>query len=189
MNDLIAVQKIAGWEKLKALVLDSVSSPITKRVYNMTLEEFMAWFQQEPRPGGFCTRHLSLSLRRSGGTSSLRVMQAGIRDNHFVPSMTSGFAFSSLATADLVVDAAYEGGSHSCRPRLFEFPRWLTPRRKWLRRNSPNVCSDLCRSWGAKLFLSERQPRSVGARFPPIGNRGVGIDPDVQVAGEKPSSD
>jgi hypothetical protein len=35
MNDLIAVQKIAGWEKLKALVLDSVSSPITKRVYNM----------------------------------------------------------------------------------------------------------------------------------------------------------
>jgi len=31
MNDLIAVQKIAGWAKLKALVLDSVSSPITKR--------------------------------------------------------------------------------------------------------------------------------------------------------------
>jgi hypothetical protein len=34
MTDLIAVQKIAGWEKLKTLVLDSVSSPITKRVYN-----------------------------------------------------------------------------------------------------------------------------------------------------------
>jgi hypothetical protein len=29
MNDLIAIQKIAGWEKLKTLVLDSVSSPIT----------------------------------------------------------------------------------------------------------------------------------------------------------------
>jgi hypothetical protein len=27
MNDLIVVEKIAGWEKLKALVLDSVSSP------------------------------------------------------------------------------------------------------------------------------------------------------------------
>jgi hypothetical protein len=51
MNDLIAVQKIAGWEKLKALVLDSVSSPITKRVYNMALNEFLAWFQQGPRPG------------------------------------------------------------------------------------------------------------------------------------------
>src|SRR5580658_517902 len=33
------------------LVLDSVSSPITKRVYNMALSEFMAWFRQAPRPG------------------------------------------------------------------------------------------------------------------------------------------
>ena len=29
MTDLIAVQKIVGWQKLKTLVLDSVSSPIT----------------------------------------------------------------------------------------------------------------------------------------------------------------
>jgi hypothetical protein len=32
MNDLIVVEKIAQWQRLKALVLDSVSSPITKRV-------------------------------------------------------------------------------------------------------------------------------------------------------------
>jgi hypothetical protein len=32
MNELLAVEKIAQWEKLKRLVLDSVSSPITKRV-------------------------------------------------------------------------------------------------------------------------------------------------------------
>jgi hypothetical protein len=37
MNDLIAVEKIAEWQRLKALVLDSVSSPITRRVYNMAL--------------------------------------------------------------------------------------------------------------------------------------------------------
>jgi hypothetical protein len=30
MNDLIVVEKIAQWQPLKALVLDSVSSPITK---------------------------------------------------------------------------------------------------------------------------------------------------------------
>jgi hypothetical protein len=42
MNELIAIQKIAGWERLKTLVLDSVSSPITKRVYNMALDEFLA---------------------------------------------------------------------------------------------------------------------------------------------------
>ena len=41
MNDLISVERIARWTKLKALVLDSVSSPITKRVYNMALEEFL----------------------------------------------------------------------------------------------------------------------------------------------------
>ena len=40
MNELIAVEKIAQWQKLKTLVLDSVSSPITKRVYNMALDEF-----------------------------------------------------------------------------------------------------------------------------------------------------
>jgi hypothetical protein len=62
MNDLIVVQKIAGWEKLKALVLDSVSSPITKRVYNMALNEFLAWFQQAPRLGLHLLR--SRCLRR-----------------------------------------------------------------------------------------------------------------------------
>lgn len=40
MTDLIAVQKIAGWEKLKTLVLDSVSSSLTKRAYNMAPDEF-----------------------------------------------------------------------------------------------------------------------------------------------------
>jgi hypothetical protein len=42
MNDLVVLEKIAQWEKLKGLVLDSVPSPITKRVYNMALNEFMA---------------------------------------------------------------------------------------------------------------------------------------------------
>jgi transposase len=49
MTDFITVQRIAGWEKLKTLVLDSVSSSITKRVYNMALDEFLGWFQQAPR--------------------------------------------------------------------------------------------------------------------------------------------
>jgi hypothetical protein len=39
MNELIAIQKIAGWE------------PIPKRVYNMALDEFLGWFRQAPRPG------------------------------------------------------------------------------------------------------------------------------------------
>jgi hypothetical protein len=43
MTDLVVVEKLEGWEKLKTLVLDSVSSPITKRVYNMALNKFLTW--------------------------------------------------------------------------------------------------------------------------------------------------
>src|SRR6266436_6543402 len=82
MSDLIAVQKIAQWDKLKALVLDSVSSPITKRVYNMALDEFMAWFQQAPRPG-FTKATVSawrVSLEaRSLGSSSIIIRMSAIR--------------------------------------------------------------------------------------------------------------
>src|SRR5208282_5995954 len=51
MNDLVVVDRAADWRRLKALVLDSVSSPITKRVYNLGLNEFFAWYALEPRPG------------------------------------------------------------------------------------------------------------------------------------------
>jgi hypothetical protein len=51
MNELILADKAANWQRLKALVLDSVSSPITKRVYNLGLDEFIEWFGKEPRPG------------------------------------------------------------------------------------------------------------------------------------------
>jgi integrase len=51
MTDLIVVPQAAHWQRLKRLVLDSVSSPITKRVYNLGLDEFFAWFGLEPRPG------------------------------------------------------------------------------------------------------------------------------------------
>jgi site-specific recombinase XerC len=51
MNELVLADRAAEWRRLKALVLDSVSSPITRRVYNLGLDEFFAWFSQEPRPG------------------------------------------------------------------------------------------------------------------------------------------
>jgi len=49
--ELAVADKASEWRRLKALVLDSVSSPITKRVYNLGLDEFIAWFAQEPRAG------------------------------------------------------------------------------------------------------------------------------------------
>src|ERR1039458_4483390 len=51
MTDLIVVPQTNQWHKLNALVLDSVSSPITKRVYNLGLDEFFTWHGHEPRAG------------------------------------------------------------------------------------------------------------------------------------------
>jgi site-specific recombinase XerD len=103
MNDLIVVQKIAGWEKLKALVLDSVSSPITKRVYNMALNEFLAWFQQAPRLGftkaTVSAWRVSLEDRRLGSSSiiirmsAIRKLAAEAADNGLLaPELAAGIA-------------------------------------------------------------------------------------------------
>src|SRR3979409_213980 len=51
MNEVVLANRAADWRRLKMLVLDSVSSPITKRVYNLGLDEFFEWFGREPRPG------------------------------------------------------------------------------------------------------------------------------------------
>ena len=51
MNEIAVIERATNWRRLKALVLDSVSSPITKRVYNLGLDEFFEWFGREPRPG------------------------------------------------------------------------------------------------------------------------------------------
>src|SRR6266566_10176210 len=103
MNDLIAVEKIAQWQKLKTLVLDSVSSPITKRVYNMALDEFMGWFQVAPRPGftkaTVSAWRVSLEDRRLGSSSiiirmsAIRKLAAEAADNGLLaPELAAGIA-------------------------------------------------------------------------------------------------
>ncbi len=103
MNDLIGVERLAEWQRLKALVLDSVSSPITRRVYNMALDEFIAWYQQEPRPG-FSKATVSawrVSLEARGlGSSSIIIRMSAIRklaaeaaDNGLLaPELAAGIA-------------------------------------------------------------------------------------------------
>jgi len=103
MTDLIVVEKIAEWQRLKALVLDSVSSPITRRVYNMALEEFITWFRQAPRPG-FTKATVSawrVSLEARGlGSSSIIIRMSAIRklaaeaaDNGLLaPELAAGIA-------------------------------------------------------------------------------------------------
>src|SRR5438270_5221543 len=133
MNDLIPIQKIAGWEKLKALVLDSVSSPITKRVYNMALNEFMAWFQQAPRPG-FTKATVSawrVSLEaRSLGSSSIILRMSAIR------KLAAEAADNGLLAPELAAGISRVKSAKSTGIRV---GNWLSVRQAQTLLNAPDV--------------------------------------------------
>jgi integrase len=81
MNELVVADRASEWHRLRSLVLDSVLSPITRRVYNLGLEEFIAWYMREPRPAGFTKATVTAWLVRSHGVRvgnwlSLRQAQA-----------------------------------------------------------------------------------------------------------------
>src|SRR6201982_1187954 len=103
MHDLTVVETPANWDRLKAMVLDSVSSPITKRVYNMAVEEFLAWFRQAPRPGftkaTVSAWRVSLEEHRLGSSSiiirmsAIRKLAAEAADNGLLaPELAAGIS-------------------------------------------------------------------------------------------------
>src|ERR1700728_148395 len=104
MNELMVAEPATHWLRLKALVLDSVSSPITRRVYNLGLDEFIAWFAQEPRPAGFTKATVTawrVALEARGlGPISINVRITEVRklaveaaDNGLLdPELASGIA-------------------------------------------------------------------------------------------------
>ena len=51
MKDLVLGNRAADWRRLKALVLDSVSSPDYGPGDNLGLDEFIEWYGCETRPG------------------------------------------------------------------------------------------------------------------------------------------
>src|SRR6201993_3417050 len=133
MNELIAVQKIAQWEKLKALVLDSVSSPITKRVYNMALNEFMEWFQQAPRLG-FTKATVSawrVSLEERGlGSSSIVILMSAIG------KLAAEAADNGLLAPELAAGIARVKSAKSVGIRT---GNWLSARQAQSLLNAPDI--------------------------------------------------
>ena len=87
MNELTIVDKATEWRRMKSLVLDSVRSPITKRVYSMALDEFFDWYRLEPRPG-FSKATVNawrVTLDERGlGSSSIIVRMSAIRQQAVV---------------------------------------------------------------------------------------------------------
>src|SRR5437763_10010121 len=122
MIELIVVERPAEWQRLKALVLDSVSSPITRRVYNMALDEFIDWYGHEPRPG-FTKATVSAwraSLEARGlGSSSIIVRMSAIRklaaeavDNGLLaPELAAGICrVKSVKSIGIRVPRTRQGG-------------------------------------------------------------------------------
>ena len=112
MTDLIVVEKPNEWNRLKGIVLDSVSSPITRRVYNMALDEFIVWYAREPRPG-FSKATVSawrVSLEeRKLGSSSIIVRMSAIR-KLAVEATDNGLLAPEMAAGILRVKSAKTRG-------------------------------------------------------------------------------
>jgi integrase len=49
-QQLVRTEPQTDWEALTRLVLDSVSSPASKRAYGSALRDFLEWYRSEPRP-------------------------------------------------------------------------------------------------------------------------------------------
>src|SRR6266481_4647318 len=133
MNELVLANRAADWQKLKALVLDSVSSPITRRVYNLGLDEFIAWYGQEPRPG-FSKATLSawrVALEaRALGSVSIHVRITAVR------KLAVEAADNGLLAPELAAGIARIKGAKSNGVRV---GNWLSIRQAQTLLNAPDV--------------------------------------------------
>ena len=133
MNELTVVDKTNEWRRMKSLVLDSVSSPITKRVYNMALDEFFGWYAQEPRPG-FTKATVSawrVTLEERGlGSSSIIVRMSAIR-KLAVEAMDNGLLAPELAAGIQRVKSAKSIGVRA--------GNWLSLKQAQALLNAPDI--------------------------------------------------
>ena len=133
MNELTVVDKATEWRRMKSLVLDSVSSPITKRVYNMALDEFFSWYGQEPRPG-FTKATVSawrVTLEERGlGSSSIIIRMSAIR-KLAVEATDNGLLAPEIAAGIARVKSAKSIGVRA--------GNWLTLKEAQALLNAPDI--------------------------------------------------
>jgi site-specific recombinase XerD len=134
MTDLIVLPQTNQWHRLKSLVLDSVSSPITKRVYNLGLDEFFAWLSiQEPRLG-FTKATVSawrVALEARGlGSVSINVRITAVR------KLAAEAADNGLLAPELAAGIARVKSAKSMGVRT---GNWLSLKQAQALLNAPNI--------------------------------------------------
>src|SRR5258705_8469895 len=136
MTDLIIVPHTNQWHKLKTLGLDSVSSPITKRVYNLGLDEFFAWYGQEARCG-FTKATVSawrVSLEARGlGSISINVRITAVR-KLAVEAADNGLLAPELASGITRIKGVASKG--------VRIGNWLTVRQAQALLNAPDATTN-----------------------------------------------
>src|ERR1700675_4591485 len=133
MNEVVLANRAADWRRLKMLVLDSVSSPITKPVDNLEFDEFFAWFGLEPRPG-FTKATVSawrVTLEARGlGSVSINVRITAVR------KLAVEAADNGLLAPELAAGIARIKGVKSKGVRV---GNWLSLRQAQTLLNTPDV--------------------------------------------------
>ena len=133
MNEIALANRAADWRRLKALVLDSVSSPITKRVYSLGLDEFFAWYGQEPR-SGFTKATVSawrVALEARGlGSVSINVRITAVR------KLAIEAADNGLLAPELAAGITRVKGAKSLGVRV---GNWLSVQQAQKLLNAPDV--------------------------------------------------
>jgi site-specific recombinase XerD len=117
-------------------VLDSVSSPITKRVYNLGLDEFFAWFSLEPR-AGFTKATVSawrVALEARGlGSVSINVRITAVR------KLAVEAADNGLLAPELAAGITRVKGAKSIGVRV---GNWLSVQQAQKLLNAPDVTTN-----------------------------------------------
>ena len=133
MTDLVPVSQQTQWQRLKALVLDSVSSPITRRVYNLGLDEFFAWFRQQPNAvftkATVAAWRVALEARGLGAVS-INVRITAVR------KLAVEAADNGLLTPELASGITRVKGVASKGVRL---GNWLSMKQAQMLLNTPNA--------------------------------------------------
>jgi site-specific recombinase XerD len=101
MTELVVAARRDEWDRLKLLVLESVSSPHTRRLYNLALDEFVKWHRCQPISGfnkaTVSSWRASLEARALGSSSinfrlsALRKLATEANDNGILaPELAAG---------------------------------------------------------------------------------------------------
>jgi len=121
------------WTRLTELVTDSVTSPASKRAYRGSLEDFLAWYAQEPRPGftkAVVNAYRAALLERGLAPSSVNVRLSAIR------KLAAEAADNGLMAPEL---AAGVGRVKGVKREGTRIGNWLSARQAEHLVNAPNV--------------------------------------------------